>query len=121
MPAKLASDDGRHIVIRPLVYVAEDDLAAYAGAKGFPIIPCTLCGSQENLQRKVVRQMLAEWDKRHPGRIDSILRALSDVRPSHLMDSKLFDFVGLKAGGSGSAGFGPSFEAETLGEPLFAE
>jgi len=121
MPAKLASDDGRHIVIRPLVYAAEDDLAAYAEAKGFPIIPCTLCGSQENLQRKVVRQMLAEWDKRHPGRIESILRALSDVRPTHLLDSKLFDFAGLKAGGLERAVTEPPFEAETPGEPLFAE
>jgi tRNA 2-thiocytidine biosynthesis protein TtcA len=95
MPAKLVSDDGRHTVIRPLAYVMEDDLAAYAELKGFPIIPCTLCGSQENLQRKIVRQMLAEWEKRYPGRIESILRALSDVSPSHLLDRKLFDFAGL--------------------------
>jgi len=121
MPAKLASDDGRHIVIRPLVYVAEDDLAAYADAKGFPVIPCTLCGSQENLQRKVVRQMLAEWEKRHPGRIESILRALSDVRPTHLLDRTLFDFAGLKAGETDRAGMEPLPDAETIGEPLFAE
>jgi tRNA 2-thiocytidine biosynthesis protein TtcA len=95
MPAKLVSDDGRHTVIRPLAYVVEDDLAVYAELKGFPIIPCTLCGSQENLQRKIVRQMLAEWEKRYPGRIESILRALSDVSPSHLLDRKLFDFAGL--------------------------
>ena len=119
MPAKLVSDDRRHVVIRPLVYVAEDDLAAYAEAKQFPIIPCTLCGSQEILQRKVVRQMLAEWEKRHPGRIESILRALSDVRPTHLLDRKLFDFVGLRAGDAGSAA--PVLEPEMLGEPLFAE
>jgi tRNA 2-thiocytidine biosynthesis protein TtcA len=121
MPAKLASDDGRHVVIRPLVYAAEDDLAAYAEAKGFPIIPCTLCGAQENLQRKVVRQMLAEWERRHPGRIESILRALSDVRPTHLMDRRLFDFVGLKAGGFRPAASEPSFDAAALGGPLFAE
>ena len=96
MPAKLRSDDGKHIVIRPLAYVAEDDLAAYAGEKGFPIIPCNLCGSQENLQRKVVGEMLAQWEKKHPGRIESMMRALSEVRPSHLLDRKLFDFSGLK-------------------------
>ena len=121
MPAKLVSDDRRHVVIRPLVYVAEDDLAAYAEAKQFPIIPCTLCGSQETLQRKVVSQMLAEWERRHPGRIESIFRALSDIRPTHLMDSKLFDFIGLKADGAGRASAEPELEPETLGEPLFAE
>ena len=78
MPAKLLSDDGRHVVIRPLAYVREDDLAAYATLRGFPIIPCSLCGSQDNLQRQVVRAMLRDWEKRHPGRVESILRALSD-------------------------------------------
>jgi tRNA 2-thiocytidine biosynthesis protein TtcA len=92
MPPKLRSDDGRHVVIRPLAYVREDDLAAYAEDKGFPIIPCNLCGSQEHLQRRVVRDMLRQWEKEHPGRVESILRALGDVRPSHLMDRKLFDF-----------------------------
>jgi tRNA 2-thiocytidine biosynthesis protein TtcA len=96
MPAKLRSDDGRHVVIRPLAYVAEVDLAAYAEQRAFPIIPCTLCGSQDNLQRQVVGRMIDEWEKRHPGRIESILRALTDVRPSHLLDRKLFDFAGLK-------------------------
>jgi tRNA 2-thiocytidine biosynthesis protein TtcA len=96
MPAKLRSDDGRHVVIRPLAYVAEADLAAYAEAKGFPIIPCTLCGSQDNLQRKQVGEMLREWERRHPGRIESMVRALTDVRPSHLLDRKLFDFTALK-------------------------
>jgi len=96
MPAKLRSDDGRHVVIRPLAYVSEDDLVAYAELKGFPIIPCKLCGAQENLQRQVVRQMLAEWEKRHPGRVESIVRALTDVSPSHLLDRKLFDFAGLR-------------------------
>jgi len=95
MPAKLRSDDGRHVVIRPLAYVAEADLQAYAGQKGFPIIPCNLCGSQENLQRKRVGEMLAEWERGHPGRIESILRALSEVRPSHLLDRKLYDFGSL--------------------------
>ena len=117
MPPKLVSDDGRHIVIRPLVYVREADLAAYAEDLAFPIIPCTLCGSQENLQRKVVGRMLKEWEKTEPGRIPSILRALTDVRPSQLLDRNLFDFKNLKTG-----------EPETsvvrfmeLGQPLFAE
>jgi tRNA 2-thiocytidine biosynthesis protein TtcA len=96
MPAKLVSDDGNHVVIRPLAYVAEADLAAYAESKRFPIIPCTLCGSQDNLQRKHVSEMLREWERRHPGRIESIVRALTEVRPSHLLDRKLFDFARLK-------------------------
>jgi tRNA 2-thiocytidine biosynthesis protein TtcA len=96
MPAKLASDDGRHVVIRPLAYVAEEDLAAYAEAKRFPIIPCTLCGSQENLERKQIGEMLREWRRRQPGRVESILRALTEVRPSHLLDRKLYDFTNLK-------------------------
>src|SRR5687767_11808265 len=88
MPAKLLSDDSRHVVIRPLAYVAEADLAAYAEAKRFPIIPCTLCGSQDNLQRKQIGEMLREWERREPGRVESILRALTEVRPSHLLDRK---------------------------------
>ena len=96
MPAKLVSDDGRHVVIRPLAYVAEADLAAYAEAKRFPIIPCTLCGSQDDLQRKHIGEMLRDWERRHPGRIESIVRALTEVRASHLLDRKLYDFVNLK-------------------------
>jgi tRNA 2-thiocytidine biosynthesis protein TtcA len=92
MPAKLRSDDGRHVVIRPLAYVAEADLAAYAEHRQFPIIPCNLCGSQENLERRTIGRMLADWEKRSPGRIESIQRALSEVRPSHLLDRKLYDF-----------------------------
>ena len=92
MAPKLRSDDGRHVVIRPLAYVAEADLAAYAEEKRFPIIPCTLCGSQENLQRQQIGEMLRDWQRRHPGRIESMLRALGEVRPSHLMDRRLFDF-----------------------------
>jgi tRNA 2-thiocytidine biosynthesis protein TtcA len=95
MPAKLASDDAKHVVIRTLVYVAEEDLDAYAEARRFPIIPCTLCGSQENLERKRIGEMLREWGKRHPGRIESILRAMTDVRASHLLDRKLFNFASL--------------------------
>jgi len=117
MPAKLRSDDGRHIVIRPLAYVAEDDLAAYAEAKAFPIIPCTLCGSQLNLQRQVVGRMLKEWEKTEPGRIQSILRAMTDVRPSQLLDRKLFDFAGLKPSPSPVS----VVRFRELGEPLFAE
>jgi tRNA 2-thiocytidine biosynthesis protein TtcA len=95
MPPKLLSDDGRHVVIRPLAYVSEKDLIEYADAMAFPIIPCTLCGSQENLQRKQIGKMLNEWDKQ-PGRIESILRALTDIAPSHLLDRGLFDFAALK-------------------------
>jgi tRNA 2-thiocytidine biosynthesis protein TtcA len=96
MPAKLRSDDGQQVVIRPLAYVAEDDLAAYAEAKGFPIIPCTLCGSQDNLQRKQIGEMLRDWKRRQPGRIESIARALTEVRPSHLLDRKLYDFLNFR-------------------------
>jgi tRNA 2-thiocytidine biosynthesis protein TtcA len=92
MSPKLQSDDGQHVVIRPLAYVAESDLEAYAEVKRFPIIPCDLCGSQPTLQRKQVKQMLREWEKLHPGRVDSMFRALSNLTPSHLLDRKLFDF-----------------------------
>jgi tRNA 2-thiocytidine biosynthesis protein TtcA len=121
MPAKLVSDDGRHVVIRPMVYAREADLAAYAAEKQFPIIPCSLCGSQENLQRKVVGEMLREWDRRHPGRIQSILRALTDVRPSHLLDRTLFDFAGLVPTGRPDPEGDTAFDAEPLPEPAFAE
>ena len=100
MPPKLVSDDGKHVVIRPLAYVKEDDLARYAEVKAFPIIPCNLCGSQENLKRKEVKRMLADWDKRFPGRVENTFNALARVVPSHLMDPLLFDFAGLRAGGS---------------------
>ena len=99
MSPKLVSDDGRHVVIRPLAYVTEADLDAYAIARRFPIIPCDLCGSQETLQRKQVKQMLREWDRLHPGRSESMFRALSDLVPSHLFDRRLYDFSGLMASG----------------------
>ena len=99
MPPKLVSDDGHHVVIRPLAYAQEEDLAAYAEAKAFPIIPCDLCGSQENLQRKQVKAMLRDWEKRFPGRVETIFRSLSNVRGSHLLDRALFDFAGVKATG----------------------
>ena len=95
MPPKLKSDDGSNIVIRPLAYCEERDVARYARARAFPIIPCTLCGSQETLQRKVVRNMLLEWERQDPKRLDTIFRALAHVDSSHLMDTDLFDFAGL--------------------------
>jgi len=95
MPPKLLSDDGKHVVIRPLAYAAEADIARYAELKDFPIIPCNLCGSQENLQRKQVQRMMADWERETPGRIETIARALGDIRPSQLSDPKLFDFLGL--------------------------
>jgi len=94
MPPKLVSDDGRHVVIRPLAYVKEEDLATYAEVCGFPIIPCDLCGSQENLQRAQAKAMLADWERRFPGRVETIFRALGNVAPSHLLDRALFDFAG---------------------------
>ena len=99
MPPKLLSDDGRHVVIRPLAYVREDDISAYAEARQFPIIPCNLCGSQENLQRRQVKRMLEQWERESPGRVETIARALGDIRPSQLSDPKLFDFLGLGARG----------------------
>ncbi|MCR6625862.1 MAG: tRNA 2-thiocytidine(32) synthetase TtcA [Pseudoxanthomonas sp.] len=95
MPPKLLSDNGKHVVIRPLAYVREDDIVAYAEAKGFPIIPCDLCGSQENLQRKQVKKMMDTWERETPGRIETIARALGDIRPSQLSDPNLFDFLSL--------------------------
>jgi tRNA 2-thiocytidine biosynthesis protein TtcA len=95
MPPKLLSDNGKHVVIRPLAYVREDDIAEYADAKGFPIIPCNLCGSQENLQRKQVKKMMDAWERETPGRIETIARALGDIRPSQLSDPNLFDFLSL--------------------------
>jgi len=95
MPPKLLSDDGRHVVIRPLAYCEEADLAAYGELREFPIIPCTLCGSQENLQRKQMKALLASWEKAHPGRVDTIFRSLQNVSGSHLLDASLFDFAGL--------------------------
>jgi tRNA 2-thiocytidine biosynthesis protein TtcA len=95
MPPKLRSDDGRHVVIRPLAYVSEADIQAHAQVRGFPIIPCTLCGSQDNLQRRQVAQMLQQWEQQHPGRIDQIARALGNIHPSQLADPALFDFLAL--------------------------
>jgi len=98
MPPKLKSDEGDNIVIRPLAYCREADLTGLAEARGYPIIPCDLCGSQPNLQRQTIKQMLAEWDRRQPGRTETIFKALTNVAPSHLCDVDLFDFVGLEGG-----------------------
>jgi tRNA 2-thiocytidine biosynthesis protein TtcA len=112
MPPKLASDDGRNVVIRPLCYVRERDLARYAAAMAFPIIPCTLCGSQEHLQRKQVTAMLREWEQKHVGRLDSIFSALATVTPSHLMDRRLFDFGAVRATGNAAADGDTAFDVD---------
>ncbi|QNS16204.1 tRNA 2-thiocytidine(32) synthetase TtcA [Mannheimia bovis] len=98
MPPKLISDDGKQIVIRPLAYCKEKDIIKYAEAKQFPIIPCNLCGSQPNLQRQVVKEMLNTWDRQYPGRLETMFSALQDIVPSHLCDPSLFDFKGIKHG-----------------------
>ncbi|HEV7813980.1 MAG TPA: tRNA 2-thiocytidine(32) synthetase TtcA [Janthinobacterium sp.] len=117
MPAKLQSDDGKHIVIRPLAYVKEADTQRYAEVKGFPIIPCDLCGSQENLQRKQIKGLMREWDKKFPGRVESIFSALSTVVPSHLMDRNMFGFADLKADGVASPLGDIAFDDEPCSMP----
>jgi len=96
MPPKLLSDDGANVVIRPLAYCKEEDIKSYAEAKSFPIIPCSLCGSQDNLQRQAIKSMLREWDRKYPGRIETIFASLQNVVPSHLADTDLYDFVSLR-------------------------
>lgn len=98
MPPKLISDDGKQIVIRPLAYCREKNIARYAEAKQFPIIPCNLCGSQPNLQRQVIKEMLQQWDRQYPGRIETMFSALQNIVPSHLCDAKLFDFKSIQRG-----------------------
>ncbi len=98
MPPKLVSDDGKNMVIRPLAFSREKDITAYSELKQFPIIPCNLCGSQENLQRQVIKEMLQGWDKSHPGRLETMFRSLQHVVPSHLADTATFDFKGLQLG-----------------------
>ncbi len=114
MPPKLVSDDGQHVVIRPMAYVAERDLIRWAEHRQFPIIPCTLCGSQENLQRKQVGAMLREWEKKHPGRLDNMFNALKSAVPSHLMDANLFDFKRIQATGTAYEGGDVAFDEEPL-------
>ena len=118
MPPKLVSDDGRHTVIRPLAYVHETDLIAYADWKQFPIIPCDLCGSQENLKRKEVTRMLQEWDKKYPGRTWNVFKALANVTPSHLMDQQLFDFIGLQPNGRNNPLGDTAFDPVTIPEDV---
>jgi len=119
MPPKLVSDDGRHMVIRPLAYCRERDLERYAVEKAFPIIPCNLCGSQENLQRQVIKQMLQQWDRQAPGRLDTIFAALQRISPSHLLDAGQFDFRSLEAGKGAWPDGDKAFDAETFSNQLF--
>lgn len=117
MPPKLVSDDGRHVVIRPLAYVREADLARYAGLRQFPIIPCNLCGSQDNLKRQEVRRMLLAWEREHPGRVQNVFNALARITPSHLMDPALHDFIGLRATGVPSPDGDIAFDEDPCAEP----
>jgi tRNA 2-thiocytidine biosynthesis protein TtcA len=112
MPPKLVSDNGGHIVIRPFAYVAERDLQRWAEIREFPIIPCTLCGSQDNLQRQVVGDMLREWEKKTPGRLNNMFHALQNVAPSHLLDTELFDFKNLQTTGIEDADGDKAFDVE---------
>ena len=106
MAPKFRSDDARHVVIRPLAYIAERDIARYARGRGFPLIPCDLCGSQQHLQRAAIKRMLSEWEREHPGRSEAIFSALRNVEPAHLADTGLFDFAALAPSGAGATGSG---------------
>ncbi|MCW2254961.1 tRNA 2-thiocytidine biosynthesis protein TtcA [Providencia alcalifaciens] len=114
MPPKLMSDDGKHIVIRPLAYCREKDIERYSEAKEFPIIPCNLCGSQPNLQRQVIKDLLRDWDKHYPGRIETMFRATQNVVPSHLCDTELFDFKNVSHGDEVINGGDLAFDREDL-------
>ena len=123
MPPKLITDDGAHVVIRPLAYCAEADIARFARGMEYPLIPCNLCGSQENMQRQKIREMMQDWDRRYPGRTEAVFTALQNVVPSHLADNNLFDFRSLKLGDvveEGDTAFdGPQFGEElSLPEPF---
>ncbi len=120
MPPKLVSDDGGHIVIRPLANVVEKDLVRWAEHRAFPIIPCTLCGSQENLQRKQIGNMLRDWEKQYPGRIESMFTALHNVVPSHLMDTKLHDFEAVRTTGVEEPDGDMAFDIESFSMPMVA-
>jgi len=120
MPPKLVSDDGRHVVIRPLAYVAEVDLERWALHRQYPIIPCTLCGSQSNLQRAQIKQMLRDWDRRFPGRIDNMFSALAHVVPSHLMDRRLYPFETLQRSGVANPEGDLAFDEEPCAPPATA-
>ncbi len=118
MPPKLLSDNGRHVVIRPLAYCGEDDIARYADARAFPIIPCNLCGGQDHLQRVKIKAMLATWEREHPGRVENIFRSLQSVVPSHLADLQLFGFRAL---GASAPEAGPDARAWFMHEPPAVE
>lgn len=120
MPPKLLTDDGAHVVIRPLAYCSESDIARFARGMEFPIIPCNLCGSQDNLQRQKIREMMAGWDQRYPGRTESVFSALQNIVPSHLADNALFDFKSLHVGASldDMAGGDTVFDGPQFGEDL---
>lgn len=121
MPAKLQSDSGKHIIIRPLAYVDERDLIKWSEIQQFPIIPCNLCGSQDNLQRQIIGDMLRDWEKRFPGRLDNMLTALQNVVPSHLMDTDLYDFANLQIDSPlPAAGGDTAFDHETFDDPTRA-
>jgi tRNA 2-thiocytidine biosynthesis protein TtcA len=120
MPPKLVSDDGGHIVIRPLANVVEKDLVRWAEHRAFPIIPCTLCGSQENLQRKQIGNMLRDWEKQYPGRVESMFTALQNVVPSHLMDTGLHDFEGVRTTGVAEPDGDMAFDLESFSMPMVA-
>lgn len=117
MPPKLVTDDGQHTVIRPLAYCKERDLINYADVKAFPIIPCNLCGSQPNLQRQVVKEMMKEWDKHHPGRLETMFSAVQNVVPSHLADHTLYDFKNIKPDGKQREDGDIAFDRETFTNP----
>ncbi len=120
MPPKLISDDGKHIVIRPLAYCKEKDLETYAGLVDFPIIPCNLCGSQKNLQRQVIKEMMQLWDKKFPGRLETMFRSLQNIQLSHLADTSRYDFVNLKPQGQPFKDGDTAFDEETF-EPTIEE
>ncbi len=118
MPPKLVSDDGHHIVIRPLAYCKEKDLAAHAKIENFPIIPCNLCGSQKNMQRQAIKEMMQQWDKKFPGRLETMFTALQNIQLSHLADSALYNFQGLKPQGSPVADGDMAFDEEIFEPPI---
>ncbi|MBL8306684.1 MAG: tRNA 2-thiocytidine(32) synthetase TtcA [Rubrivivax sp.] len=117
MPPKLVSDDGKHVVIRPLAYVAETDLEKWAEHRQFPIIPCSLCGSQTNLQRVQVKKMIREWEKHYPGRIDNMFTAMGNIVPSHMMDRNLYPFTTIRATGVADAAGDIAFDEEPCAPP----
>jgi tRNA 2-thiocytidine biosynthesis protein TtcA len=117
MPPKLVSDDGKNMIVRPLAYVAEDDLSRWAEHRQFPIIPCTLCGSQDNLQRVQVKKMIREWERQYPGRIDNMFHAMGHITPSHMMDRNLYPFTTLQPTGRADPGGDRAFDDDEVCVP----